>query len=164
MNKWYHIVCLLSITLAACSPAQEFITPKSPLITQSAPNATAVHTVTSRLPTMTPDSSIPTPDATKCPWELVLPQFTQIEPSQVTPGQEMKLIGKGGSSHNHCGAIHESARDFAVYLDDLAIGTVTCYVNRCEGIFTLPADLQPGMHCLSAEPRTCGLEIQVLSR
>lgn len=82
--------------------------------------------------------------------EIIWPQLTGIEPEAARPGQAITITGSGGFVR--CGtAYNESARTFQLFLDDKAFGQIGCYVNHCEVELTLPDDLPPGEHTLSAE-------------
>jgi hypothetical protein len=140
MKRFFFVI--LSAILAACT-----------LIGMESPTPTS----TSTLPTLAPT-------ATECPWELIPPAFTQIEPNLVSPGEQFKLVSSGGYLRDSCGGINESVRSFDVYLDDQPIGEIMCYVNHCEGDFILPPDTQAGTHCISTRPGVCDLEIQVAMR
>jgi hypothetical protein len=72
----------------------------------------------------------------------------------VTPGSEVRVIASGGYLRWDDGCAQgydESARSFSLYLDDRQVGSISCYVNRCEGKVTLAADVPPGEHVLSVE-------------
>jgi hypothetical protein len=102
-------------------------------------------------------------EPTQCLEELVLPELTEVQPAQIIPGAEIKVIGTGGYLRDTCGGYNESARTFQLYFDNEPISTLDCYVNRCEGRLALPAETLPGSYCLSVEKDKCGLEIQVVS-
>jgi hypothetical protein len=136
-------------------------------------------TVPTRLPTLTPTPATPlqpgevmtpsptpilptnTPEALNCVEELVPPQLVEAQPPQVAPGEEIRVMGTGGYIRDSCGGYNESARSFPLYFDDQPFGDLGCYVNHCEGSFTLPDETQPGAHCVSTEAGRCDLEIRV---
>ena len=99
----------------------------------------------------------------ECDQELVLPQITEIQPAQPGPGEEITVIGSGGYLQDTCGGFSEGSRDFTLYLDQEPAGSLSCYVNRCEGKLVLPAALSTGKHCLSVEPDRCTFEFQASS-
>ncbi len=82
---------------------------------------------------------------------MVWPQLSDIQPPQVAAGGEVKVMGSAG--YVKCGAsgFIESARSFRLDLDGLEVGSVSCYVNHCEGKFTLPAGLAAGVHVVTVE-------------
>lgn len=130
---------IMTVLLAACTTTEAAV---------PTPTVTAV-----------PATLVPIP--TECAQELIPPAFYQTEPSPIVVGKPFRLIGTGGYFRDSCGGVNESARSFAVYLDDQSIGEIVCYVNHCEGTFTIPSETQAGTHCLSTEPGRCDLEIQV---
>lgn len=109
-------------------------------------------------PTSTPMSPALTPTVADClsseTAELIWLQLSHVEPTQMAPGGEIKVIGSGG--YLRCeqgGYIHrnESARPFQLYLDDQPVSTTVCYVNHCEVKFAVPSDMSPGTHIISVE-------------
>jgi hypothetical protein len=142
MKRFLLLLVIGSAILAACAPAETAL---------PAPTATAI-------------PSTPAPTPTECAQDLVLPAFHQVEPDPLIVGEPFKLVASGGYIRDSCGGVNESARSFAVYVDDQPIGEIVCYVNHCEGDFVLPVETQAGTHCLSAKPGECSLEIQVTVR
>jgi hypothetical protein len=118
-------------------------------------------------PALTPTTPLPTPtwtpEASGCILEEVPPQLSEIQPAQVAPGDEIKVIGSGGYLQDNCGGYIESARDSQLYFDGEPMGVLSCYVNHCEASLTTPANASPGMHCISVAEVGCEIEIQVTS-
>ena len=116
-----------------------------------------------------PTSAPPSPAAAtpSCEQVLILPQITEIQPAQPAPGSEIRVIAFGGHIEDTCGGFIEGSRDFALYLDNEPIGSLSCYINHCEGKFTLPENTSTGTHCLfageisNAGQETCSFEFQV---
>jgi hypothetical protein len=82
---------------------------------------------------------------------LVPPTLLQIEPTQVMPGEQVRVIGQGGYLFTPPSGYNESARNFQIYFDDKPIGSISCYANRCEGKVSIPSDAMPGAHQISVE-------------
>jgi hypothetical protein len=166
-----YILGTIFLLLVACELTNPAPTPATATLTPI--------TVPTRLPTLTPTASMPlqpggaaipsptpalsatAPEALNCVDELVPPQLVETEPTQITPGTELRVMGTGGYLLNSCGGFNESARNFPLYLDDQRVGELGCYINYCGGRFTLPGKTQPGAHCISTEVGRCELEIQV---
>jgi hypothetical protein len=117
------------------------------------------------------DTSPPATTATLfCEQTLLLPQVTEIRPAQPRPGDEITVIAYGGSIQDGCGGYIEGAREFILHLDDEPVGSVTCYINHCEGKFILSETAVSGAHCLATEdpsvaaPNTCPFEFQVVQQ
>jgi hypothetical protein len=91
-------------------------------------------------------AAIPTPQST-----LVPPTLLQVEPPQVIPGEQVRVIGKDGYLFIPPNGYNESARDFPIYFDNKPIGSISCYVNHCEGKISIPQDAMPGAHQISVE-------------
>lgn len=158
MIRWIPTLCVALLMWAACTPAN----PTSAPSTQT-PSIATLPAPSARSPRgSTPESSTPTRVVTACLEQQVLPQLTQAKPQRVARGELIKVMGVGGYLRDSCGGINESARTFPVYLDNLQIGSITCYVNRCEGAFQLADGTSPGSHCLSVEVSQCTIEIQML--
>lgn len=102
-------------------------------------------------------------EATLCTQEEVLPVISAVEPAQNTPGGLLKVIASGGFFQDSCGGYNESARNFPLYLERKVIGELQCFANHCEGSFTLPEDITPGMHCLSMQDDACQFEFEVIA-
>ncbi len=103
----------------------------------------------------TPPAS-PTPAAPDFTQVTVYPSLYEVQPSEVAPGQEVKLQGSGGlielrkPDGSTTGYI-ESARSFEVYLEGNHLGTIQCYVNVCNGAVVIPASTGSGDHEISVE-------------
>jgi hypothetical protein len=106
-----------------------------------------------------------------CVEEVILPQITEIQPSQIKPGSTIKVIGTGGYVRDSCGGYKEGVQTFELYLDQepVRLGDFVCYVNHCEGTFTLPDTITTGPHVLlfcevvppGSGPNICEFEFQV---
>ena len=121
-----------------------------------------------------PGTETPLPVVTatvQCVEEVILPQVTEIQPSQIKPGSQITVIGSGGYVQDSCGGYKEGAQTFKLYLDDepVPVGDLACYVNRCQGTVTLPATIPTGTHVLvlcervtsGPSPNNCEFEFQV---
>jgi hypothetical protein len=106
-----------------------------------------------RLPAATP---------TPCERVEVPPKITELRPAQAKPGLEVAVMATGGYFRDACGGYDESARAYAIYLDDEAAGSLACYVNRCEGKLRVPQGAAAGSHCLGVQKGTCQMEIVVV--
>ena len=89
---------------------------------------------------------------------LVWPTLESLTPSAAAPGQQVVVIGDGGYVRLN-GGYNESARSFDLYFDGSRVGSIGCYVNRCEGRFTVPEDALPESHMITVEGGS-GLSIQ----
>ena len=94
--------------------------------------------------TATPTSP-PTPSA-----ETVWPSLQTLEPATAASGQDVRVIGNGGYLRVDDG-YDESSRDFPLFFNDDSIGAVNCYVNHCEGTFTVPLGLASGTYEVRVE-------------
>ena len=86
--------------------------------------------------------------------ELIWPTLHQIEPPVPTPGDQIEIRGTGGFLYwsNECGEFrNESAQDFQLFFDGEPAGSITCYANTCLVDLTIPDDIPPGIHTISAE-------------
>ena len=99
-----------------------------------------------------------------CEQELVSPQIVEIQPLEPTPGNEIRVIGRGGYIQDTCGGTIEGSKTFQLYLDDQPVGELACYVNRCEEKLMLPDTLSIGSHCLSLETGICQFEFQAAGK
>lgn len=115
--------------------------------------------------------STPTPLATAtllCEQTLIPPQIVEIQPARPMPGDEITVMGYGGHIEDTCGGFIEGSREFTFYLDGEPAGSLSCYINRCEGKFTLPDTASTGTHCLTAgeaplfEPAQCPFEFELI--
>jgi len=149
-HKTYQVNCtaavwlgIFLITIISCAPQQT----TSPIAVTATPQIAATATV-------------------QCEQELILPRIVEIQSARPLPGDEITVIGSGGYVRDTCGGYIEGSRVFKLYLDNEAIGDLSCYVNHCEGKVTLPGTLSTGSHCLFAEaraltPNECQFEFQV---
>lgn len=132
------------------------------LITAAGCSPQAGASTSTTLPSLTP--TVP------CEQTVILPQITEIQPTQPLPGNEVTVIGSGGYIQDTCGGYIEGAREFMLFLDSEIVGNFSCYVNRCEASIVLPDNIAIGPHCLAAEeftaskPDGCPYEFQVVSR
>ena len=86
--------------------------------------------------------------------ELIWPTLVQVQPSHVTAGDEVEMLGVGGHLYwdNECGEMWvESARDFHLFFDGKPAGFVTCYASNCRANLAMPADAPLGAHSVSVE-------------
>ena len=120
--KRWSLVLLVALLAVACT------------------QATATPTLPRATPTFTPTPSV----------DIVWPSLQTLEPATASPGEEVRVIGSGGFLRVD-GGFDESSRDFPLFLDGESIGAVNCYVNRCEGVFTVPFSIAPGVHEISVE-------------
>lgn len=129
------------------------------LVSGCTPNgpASASPTIeTSPAAPLTPTHEIPyfpIPAGYDCGESIVLewPIIDDVIPNPASPGSAIEILGHGGAIR--CGnAYDESSRDFEIYLDELRLGTVNCYVNHCEGTVDLPGSLEQGTYSLSIGP------------
>jgi len=82
---------------------------------------------------------------------LVPPTLLQLDPAQAAPGETVRVIGAGGYLFTPPSGYNESARNFKIYFDQVAVGELVCYVNHCEAKIVVPSDATPGAHVISAE-------------
>ena len=101
-----------------------------------------------------------TPTA-QCAREEVLPKITEIEPDEIRPGVELTITASGGYFKDDCGGIDESSRMYQIFFDDEPVADLSCYVNHCEGKFTLPPGTTAGAHCMGVQKGTCQLKVDV---
>jgi hypothetical protein len=82
---------------------------------------------------------------------MVWPQLTDLQPRPVAAGSTVTVTASAG--YVTCGAsgLNESARHFQIDLDSQPVGSISCYVNHCEGNFVLPATTAVGTHAVTAE-------------
>ena len=92
---------------------------------------------------------------------VVWPTLESLTPSVAASGQQVVVIGHGGYVRVN-GGYDESARSFDLYFDGSRVGSIGCYVNRCEGRFTVPEDALPESHMITVEGGS-GLSIQVIT-
>ncbi len=103
-------------------------------------------------------TTTPTPVGTSSggPARMVWPTLITLDPETPGADTQVKVLGYGGylftpPSREQPGQINESARDFDLYFDGEVAGTLSCYVNRCEGTLTVPDDAEPGRHAITTE-------------
>lgn len=103
-----------------------------------------------------------------CEQTPIPPLIAEIQPALPKPGDEITVIGSGGLIQDSCGGYIEGLREFPLYLDREPVGSISCYINRCEGKFMLPDTATIGPHCLIAneasmvEPDQCPFEFEVV--
>ncbi len=107
--------------------------------------------------TAAPLKLTPTPAPT-----IVWPALTELQPGQATPGQGVTVIGHGGYLLGPNGEYDESSRDFELYFDGRPVGSITCSVNYCQGVITVPADVTGEIHHISTEGGS-SIELTLLS-
>lgn len=103
-------------------------------------------------------------ETAQCAEKTITPIITDIQPSQVSPGSEITIIGTGGYIQDSCGGFNESARTFKLYLDNESVGDLLCYVNHCEVKIDLADTIASGLHCLSTQKDICEFEFQVMPK
>ncbi len=140
----------LALVLTACSPVTQAGAAATP------PDAPALTIVVPMGVT-----TLPTQGAGQCAAVPVLPGITEISPARGVAGSPLKVLGSGGFTQDDCDAYNESAKTFPLYLDDAPVGELNCYVNHCEGTFTLDANTSAGTHCLAMKKGACEFEFQV---
>ena len=162
------VLLLMLVIAAACGgpvtteTAVATVTPLSTAPTVKGPptltaNPLAVTKTADEPLTQVPSPLATAPSATPKITEVtVFPSLSGIEPSEAVPGEEIKIQGTGGhiELRHPDGAVTgyiESARFFDLFLDGQAIGSISCYVNTCNGAFVLPVGTGPGEHEISVE-------------
>jgi hypothetical protein len=100
--------------------------------------------------------------ATSCEQAEVPPRITEVRPADAKPGSQVTVIGSGGFFRDNCGGYDESARAYQIYLDDELAGSISCYVNHCEGKLLIPQSAVAGKHCLGVHKGTCQMEISIV--
>ena len=94
----------------------------------------------------------PTATATPTPAPTVVwPSLTLIEPQKVSPGEVVLISGSGGYLFIPPGEYIEGSRTFEAFFDAEPVGSVTCYVNTCQGEFSVPETAEPGEHTITLE-------------
>ncbi len=101
-----------------------------------------------------------TPTA-QCVQEEILPTITEIRPAQARPGSEVTVIASGGYLRDSCGGYHEGSRVYKIYVDDEPTAELSCYINHCEGKFTLSQSITAGLHCMGVQKGTCQIQLDV---
>ena len=99
-------------------------------------------------------TATPTPTATATPAPeptVVWPSLASIEPQTVSPGEKVLISGSGGYLFVPPGGYIEDSRIFEAFFDGEPIGSVTCFVNTCQGEFSVPETAEPGEHTVSLE-------------
>ncbi len=71
------------------------------------------------------------------------------------------VVGNGGFLRDSCGGYNESARSFSLYFDGQLVGSIGCYVNRCQVKLMIPPDAAPGFHTISVEGGA-SIEVEVV--
>lgn len=102
-------------------------------------------------PPLAPTAAPPRPTTPTTAPTLIWPSLSELEPAQAAPGQPIWIVGAGGYLRTPDGGYNESRRTFKLYFDRQEAGSLSCYVNRCEGTALVPATAAPGVHQVSAE-------------
>jgi hypothetical protein len=124
-------------------------TPLEPTV--AAPTATPSTSTRTPVPVASPTPTPALPPGGCEGGQVVWPKLAEVQPAQAAPGAEVTVIGSGGYVRCADGAYNESARQFDLFLDGQAAGSLSCYVNRCEARFVVPASIAAGQHVLTAE-------------
>lgn len=132
------VVLILVATLCLISGMPGRLTP--------APTLAVAPRVTAGPPSLQPRTLPPTGLAT-----VVWPKLLRLEPSQVAPGGQFRVMGSGGYRLDPGGGHDESARYFDLYLDGERFGTIACYAGLCVADLAIPGSALPGEHALSVE-------------
>ncbi len=111
------------------------------------------------VPTIVPFPGTPT---AQCAQEEVLPKIQEIQPEVIRPGSDVTVSASGGYLRDNCGVYIEGSRIYKIYFDDEPVADLSCYVNHCEGKFTLAQSVTVGRHCMGVEKGSCQLEIDVV--
>jgi hypothetical protein len=147
------ILALVCGALVACGSGQTIATPTptpapraAPPGVSASPATPAATTAATKMPSAQLSTLTPEQGGT-----LVLPSFQEVLPPEASPGEEVRVIGRGGYLKLTAGGYNEANRNFPLLFDGVPIGQVSCYVNRCEGKFIIPADTTPGPHLITTE-------------
>ena len=111
----------------------------------SSPTVTPTASATPPGPTVTPTAEHPFGEGTYFPPQVGLGR------TEATAGTTLAISGSGGYVERPDGLYDESSRDFVVYFDGAAAGSLNCYVNRCEGDVAIPAEATEGEHEVRVE-------------
>lgn len=125
-------------------------TPASPTPSPTGSLTPGVTISPSPVPSATPVISItPTriPSPTGVP-QIIYPKLTKVDPDIAYVGSKVTVIGSGGYLKYPDGMIDESNRLFALKFDNQDIGSIHCYVNRCQSEITIPS-VSKGTHSIS---------------
>jgi hypothetical protein len=96
-----------------------------------------------------------------CLSEEILPTIEKIQPEEIRPGSVVTVSASGGYLRDNCGGYIEGSRTYKVYVDNEPVADLACYVNHCEGKFTVPKDMAAGLHCMGVQKGVCQLELVV---
>ncbi len=121
--------------------------------------ACGTRTAPTQVPTIVPFPGTPT---AQCALEEILPKIEEVQPEVIRPGSEVAVSASGGYLRDNCGGYIEGARMYKIYFDDEPVADLSCYVNHCEGKFTLAQSVTVGRHCMGVEKGSCQLEIDVV--
>jgi hypothetical protein len=147
------ILALACGALVACGSAQPIATPTptpAPLTAPPGVSASPAAPATTAPASKVPSTRLPTLTA-EPGGTLVLPSFHEVLPPEASPGEEVRVIGSGGYLKLTGGGYNEASRNFPLLFDGEPIGKVSCYVNRCEGRFTIQVGTAPGPHLITTE-------------
>ena len=86
----------------------------------------------------------------------VPPSLSRLIPDEASPGEDVEIEGIGGliklvTEDGGVAGHIESAKSFTLFFDGEPIGSIVCFIGRCEGTLTVPNDAQPGSHQISVE-------------
>ncbi len=86
----------------------------------------------------------------------VPPSLSKINPEEASPGEQVEIEAIDGLIKlvNDTGGVTgyiESAKSFTLFFDGEAIGSVVCFIGRCDGTLNVPENAQPGSHQISVE-------------
>ena len=102
-------------------------------------------------PTTEITPSPPQPTYTPAPeTTIVWPTFRTVGPTRGVPGDRVDVTGHGGYIMLD-GDYLESSKVFDLYFNGRPAGLIKCYVNSCDGTFTVPANTSPGPHQVATE-------------
>ncbi len=92
---------------------------------------------------------------------VVWPTLVNIVPVEAAPGQCCIQVTSQSGYLRVDGLYDESARPFDLYFDGAGVGSIGCYVTRCDGTFTVPSDASLGDHQVCTQGGSC-LTIRVV--
>ena len=113
-----------------------------------------------------PIPAVPTSPASECSpteVEVVWPQLQAVQPEELVPGAEIKIVANGGYEIECGNFYNESHRLYRIYFNQDQVGMLSCMANHCEALLTVPENLQPGTHTISTEGGS-QIEIEIIGR